>query len=243
MAFVFFAQSMFGILIEIRILRGFRDRSLISTPSLTKIGTAFALLVCFSTRLEPRLSFFAVVCTLLTLKFFLKSLESRRIETMLAHFPRFLDHWILNLRVGLAPKLACESALNASEGAFQALVRPVLLTQSPNSSARPHLFLRDRLVQELQQAQNQSHSTIVRLEALRDFVRRESDFRRKSGQALRQASIQSVVMLVLHFALCCFVILRSGWSAAMDLIILSSALTMTGALVLRLLARRIKWTI
>ncbi len=242
MAFVFFAQTMFGILIAIRILRKFRDRSLISTTCLTKIGTAFALLTSFLPFPSPRLSFFVVIFALIALKIFLNQLEMRRIETLLAHFPRFLDHWLLGLRVGQAPSVASESALLRSESAFQSLVRPLLYNNGASVEARRHLFLRERILLELHLAQTQGHNTVARLESLREFLRRESDFRRKSGQALRQASIQSTVMLALHFALCAFVIHRSGWGRSADLIVTATALTLAGMLVLRLVARRIKWS-
>lgn len=250
MSFTLFAQTMFGNLIAIRILRKFRDRSLISTRCLTKIGTAFALItssiafcVAFSQPTRTRLSFFVVIFAIIALKIFLHRLESRRIETLLAHFPRFLDHWILNLRVGLSAKSAAEEALRGSEGAFQVLVRPLLQASDLPIRGRGHLFLRERILLELRLVQNQPHNTVSRLEALRDFLQRESDFRRKSGQALRQAAIQSAVMLALHFALCAFVIARSGWDRSGDLILIATILTFLGAFLLRWLARRIKWSI
>lgn len=234
---------MFGNLIAIRILRKFRDRSLISTRCLTKIGTAFALAASFLPFLSPRLSVFAVIFALIALKSFLKRLETRRIETLLAQFPRFLDHWLLNLRVGHAPRAACEAALARSDGAFQALLRPLLGANGAPVAARRHLFLRERILLELHLAQTQSHNTVARLESLREFLRRESDFRRKSGHALRQATIQSAVLVALHFALCAFVIHRSGWARSSDLVVTSTALTALGALALRWLARRIRWSL
>lgn len=250
LAFTLFAQTMFGNLIAIRILRKFRDRSLISTTCLTKIGTAFALIttsiaicVAFSQPNDTRLSFFTVICAIVALQIFLRRLESRRIEMLLGFFPRFIDHWLLGLRVGLAPKSAAEEALRGTDDAFQTLIRPLLQSSEVPLDSRRHLFLRERILLELRLVQTQPHNIVPRLEALRDFLHRESDFRRKSGQALRQAAIQSAVMLALHFALSAFMVARSGWERSVDLILIATALSFFGAFLLRWLARRIKWSI
>lgn len=246
MSFILFAQTMFGNLIAIRILRKFRDRSLISTTCLTKIGTAFAASTCFVAFMQPfaaRLWFFAVIFSVIALNFFIFRLEKRRIEFLLEHFPRFVEHWLLNLRVGMAPTTAREGALNAADETFSALIRPLFASQDGTNPIREHLFLSERVVHELKTIQRHSHNTISRLQTMRDALKRESDFRRKSGQALRQASIQSAVMVALHLALCIFVVARSGWSRSADLLIWATIFTASGVLILRLIARRIRWTI
>ncbi len=246
MAFILFAQTMFGNLIAIRILRKFRDRSLISTTCLAKIGTAFAAIMCFVAFLQPlspRLWFLFVIFAVLALKFFLAALENRRIEFLLEHFPRFVDHWLLNLRVGMSHSIARDSALNAADETFRVLMRPLFTSAGSEIWRRGHLFLTPPLITELKSIQKQSHNTVARLQTMRDSLARESDFRRKSGQALRQATIQAAVMVVLQIALCFFVAARSGWARNADLIMISALMCASGVLILRLMARRIRWTI
>ncbi len=250
MTLLLFAQTMFGNMIVIRILRRFRDRSLISTTSLTKIGTAFALLISFGAIfLIPRAEFLllALIVCAVVLQLLLKVRENRRIEILVDRFPQFLDRWLLNLRTGSANTSARERALISSDDQFRALIKPLFDAVSTNEHpARvdsAHLFLTAHIVHELRAIHSQSHNTVPRLQNLRKSLARESAFRRKSGQALRQASIQSSVLVLMHLALCVFTAFRCGFWACADLIAVSTLLTVAGMVILRLLARRIRWTI
>ncbi len=250
MTLLLFAQSMFGNMIVIRILLRFRDRSLISTTSLTKIGTAFAALMCFGAIFllsHAQFLLLALIVSAVVLQLLLKVRENRRIEILVARFPQFLDRWLLNLRTGCANTSARDRALSACDDQFRALIKPLFDAVSTNEhTARTdsaHLFLTAHIVHELRAIHSQSHNTVPRLQNLRRYLARESDFRRKSGQALRQASIQSSVLVLMHLALSMFTALRCGIWACADLIALSTLLTIAGVLILRLLARRIRWTI
>jgi hypothetical protein len=241
MSLILFSQTIFGNLVAFRILRRFRHRALISTTSLTKIGTAFALslsvtLLFFFREREPLLF---IIATLVVLQVALKLKERRNIERLAGHFPHFLDRWLLNLRMGFASSTARERALSSSEGQFRALVAPIFESRT----AEHHLFLSYRDVQELRSASLEPHSTVGRLENLRRCVARRAGFRRRSIQALKQATIQSAVLISLHTALCIFILTRGDARAHTDLIAGSSLLTACGVLILRLMARRIRWTI
>jgi hypothetical protein len=243
MSLILFSQTMFGNVVAIRILRRFRHRSLISTTSLMKIGTAFASImssgasVLFFFREREPLMF--IIMSLVVLQLTLKFKERRKIECLHAQFAPFLDRWLLNLRTGHAAASARESALNSSSEQFRASLAP-LFDADPRGG---HLFLTRREVQELRSAQSEPHSTVGRLQNLRDGHRRTAAFRRKSGQALRQAAIQSAVLTLMHAALCIFVTARGDAASNFDLIFWSSLLTFSGVLTLRLMARRIRWTI
>lgn len=244
MTLILLSQTMFGNLVAIRILRRFRHRALISTASLTKIGIAFALalsagvLFSFSRAREPLIFIIAAPLLLQTI---LKIQERRRIERLYAYFPRFLDRWLLNLRMGLAGSAAREKALSGADEQFRALIAP--LFEGARRPGERHLFLSVREVCELKAAQLEPHSTVSRLQNLRKGVARAANFRRKSGQALRQAAVQSALLLLMHIALCFFTVARGDAAANLDLIAGASLLTVSGVLVLRLMARRIRWTI
>jgi Flp pilus assembly protein TadB len=241
MSLILLSQTVFGNLVAFRILRRFGHRSLISTTSLTKIGTAFAfalssgaLWLCFHAH-QP---LFFVLSGLVVLQLSLKIAEKRRIERLSARFPDFLDRWLLNLRMGFASTIARERALNASDVRFRRLVAPVF--EGGNDI---HLFLTPKEVAELRAAQAEPHTTVHRLQNLRKCANRAAFFRRKSSQALRQATIQSSVLILLHFGLCAFVFIRGDGGSNFDLIIGSTLLNACGVLTLRLMARRIRWTV
>ncbi len=90
MTLLLFAQTMFGNMIVIRILRRFRDRSLISATSLTKIGTAFALLFSFGAIFllsHTQFLLLALIVGAVFLQLLLKVRENRRIEILVGRFP------------------------------------------------------------------------------------------------------------------------------------------------------------
>lgn len=246
MSIIFFAQTAFGFLFATRILRKFRRRSLVSQRTLTKIGTAFAASMCFVAFMQPRvprLSFFTVIFAVFALEFSVHCAEKAVIVRLQHEFPLFLAKWRLNLRVGIPATTARERALNDSDETFRTLLRPVFALTDSKHVPASHAFLNENCLRELIELQKQSHNTLQRLTEMRANLIRESDFRRKSGQALRQASIQSLVMVALHFALCVFVGLRFGFLRNIDVIGLSTVLTASGAWFLRLIARRIRWSV
>lgn len=199
--------------------------------------------VAFMQPRTPRLSFFTVIFAVIALEFALHYAEKGVIARLQHEFPLFLAKWRLNLRVGIPATMARERALNDSDETFRTLLRPVFgLTDSKHVPVS-HAFLNENCLRELIELQKQSHNTVLRLTEVRASLIRESDFRRKSGQALRQAWIQSLVMVALHFALCVFVGFRSGFLRNFDVIAASTVLTAAGAWFLRLIAGRIRWSV
>jgi hypothetical protein len=124
---------------------------------------------------------------------------------------------------------------------LRALLTPVFLSGA--ALPRSHLILPSKFLQELKFLSGSAHSALARLENLREIVRKTEDFRRKSGQARRQTTIQAGVLLVLQFALAVFVYRRHGWQRHSDLIVISFLLAGCGLGWMRLLARKSQWKI
>ena len=128
-----------------------------------------------------------------------------------SEIPLFLDRWILNLRLGSALSLAREMALREhSRNSARALAAPYSRAQCA-ARAESHLLLPPRTLDELERIHKEPHAALMRLENLRHWLRKSSEFRRKSGQATRQTAIQSAVMVCLLFALIGFTVHRYGW--------------------------------
>lgn len=242
MSLIFFAQTMFGNLIVIRILREFSERALISSRILRAVGIVFALIVASAAHFPGMTSsflFLLVILSLMATRWGLKLNELRSRNQLADDLTPFLDRWILNLRSGMGHSLARERALQQCESRFQTLLRP--LFQGVDS--KTHLFLPEMVVCELRHCAQEPHKVQERLQNLRETLRRTEIFRRKSGQALRQANLQATVLLVLQFLLTAFVISRSGWRSYLDLFAVSFALSGAGVISIRYLSRRIRWTI
>jgi hypothetical protein len=243
---ILYAQLVFGILFVIRTLQLFRARALLSTSVVTKAGTAFVFIclligffgtqnVFLAAGLVDAGVFFAVIALFL--------LERREIDVLKSEIALFLDRWILNLRLGSALPTARESALRDHSNAFQTLMRPVFSAQSASSARDRHVLLSVPVMRELEKMQSEPHSAIARLENLRLLLRKSADFRRKSGQAVRQTAIQSAVMMFLLFALMLYTLHRYGWKQSGDLILISGGLASLGVISMYALARKTKWKI
>lgn len=244
MALFLFLISSFGLLSALRIARAFRTRAVISTELVTKTGTLMCSTMLLSVFVGASSVFSAVsiafsnlCCGFLLLLW----CERRQIDTLKSQTPIFLDRWILNMKLGNSLSSARDAALRDSSDRFHMLLRPLFLSGA--NVPRTHLVLPSKILQEMKILASTSHSALVRLENLREMVRKADDFRRKSGQARRQTSIQAGVLLFLHLALAIFVYRRHGWQRHSDLIIMSFTLAAGGLIWMQFLARKSKWKI
>jgi hypothetical protein len=241
---ILFVQLVFGILIVIRTIDIFRARALLSASATVKVGIIFVCALAWNAFFCAKdlvLSFFFTLALLGTLAGALFFCERRKIDTLKAEIPVFLDRWILNLRLGSAVSTARDAALREHSENFQTLLRPLFATGV--QARRTHLLLHGALVAELERAHLEPHSALARLENLRAMLRKQSEFRRKSGQAAHQTAIQAGVMLLLLVALTLFTLQRYGWRRCSDLILASVGLSLAGLICMIFLARKTKWKI
>lgn len=245
MPLILYAQLVFGNLFVIRTLQIFRARALLSQSLVTKTGTSF---VCASILATFFCMHAPILCSgLITGAVFLTTValffaERRKISALKAEIPIFFDCWILNLRLGLALSAARDAALREQRESFQSLMRPVFTAQSGNLK-RQHLLLSRALLEEVENLAREPHSALSRLENLRAMLRKSAEFRRKSGQATRQTTIQAAVMVVLLVALITFTLSRYGWRKSGDLVSLSFGLSLLGITTMCWIARKSKWKI
>jgi len=241
---IFFLCLMFGLLFVIRTMHVFRARNVIRANVVTKIGTVMlsaliwssfcwhgnlfrALLIALTLIVSPLILFFI--------------LERKRIAEFKASVPIFLDRWILNLRLGNSVTSARDAALRDECEDLQALLRPVFANRA--SEPTEHILLPQNVLKEFAQIAGSTHGALARLENLRDYVRKTSEFRRKSGQATRQTAIQSLVMMVLLFALGVFTVHRYGWTRTADLVTFSALISFIGVALMFYLARKTRWNL
>lgn len=244
MALFLFVISMFGNLSALRLLRKFRVRALISAKILAKIGTFALVMMNFAIFLLANDAFttFIVVCALnIALQLSLWMFERRQIDGMKREIPAFLDRWILNMKLGHAVNAARDAALLELSARNRTLLQPLFASTSRIYS--DHLILDAKIRHELVKLAQLPHSALTRLENLRLMMRKAEQFRRKSGQAVRQTAIQSSVLLVLLVCLAVFTVYTRGWHENSAFIILSMLLSLMGVICMFLLARKTKWKI
>ncbi|MBX3020586.1 MAG: hypothetical protein KF799_02825 [Bdellovibrionales bacterium] len=241
---IFFLCSMFGLLFVVRTVHVFRARSVIAAGVVTKTGTVLLALLIWSAfwQLSSSLAalFLPLFLALLPLLLFL-TIEHRMLARMKADVPLFIDRWILNMRFGNSVKSAWAAALRDESPALQAL-----LTAFNNGRAKVrgnHVLLSAQAALEIEEILAGAHAPLERLQHLRRDLRKSSEFRRKSGQAVRQTAIQSLVMLVLLFALATFTVQRYGWTRSADFVTLSTLLSAIGVAWMCILARKSRWNL
>lgn len=244
MALFLFVISMFGNLSALRLLRKFRVHALISAKILAKIGTFALVAMNFAVFLfaNDALTTFILVCAFnIALQLALWLLERRQIDGMKREIPAFLDRWILNMKLGNAVNAARDAALLELSARNRTLLQPLFASSSQIHS--DHLILDAKIRQELVKLAQHPHSALVRLENLRVMMRKTEQFRRKSGQAIRQTAIQSAVLLILLVCLAVFTVYTRGWHENSAFIIVSLLLSLLGLICMFLLARKTKWKI
>lgn len=244
MALFLFLLSLFGLLSALRLSREFLGRALISKSLVTKTGTLTCTAVVLAVFFSAHNTFSAILCTILVPiagSCALFTLERRQIDALKLQTPIFLDRWILNMRLGQSVSSAREAALRDSSERLRALLQPMFKADA--QTPREHLFLPSKFLFELKNLALSPHSALARLENLREMMRKSDAFRRKSGQARRQTSIQAGVLLCLHLALAVFTVRRYGWQRHSDLIVMSFVLAGCGLVAMNALARKTKWKI
>ena len=244
MRLIDFLSALLGILFVMRTLHVFRGRTLVGVFTINAIGLTALIgisLIGFfrfdATFARPPLILLITGSAPLALI----ACERRRLTALRARVPLFVDKWILNLRLGASLTGARARALHDEDPHVQRLLRPVF--ESGTLERRRHLLLSPAVLREFEQLTRATHAGLERLETLRSHLRDESEFRRKSGQAVRQAAIQSVVMLIMLIALSIFTIHRYGWSRSGDLVTIAATLSLLGTVLMSRLTRKSRWNL
>lgn len=171
----------------------------------------------------------------------LKSLMERRLkETAL----EFIDHCCLATSAG---------------NSFRSSVQKVFLQRNDWCAMQfknlaQNLIATDKIVvlspgflsefrQELTQIDRSGQKVNDQLKILRRILKIEINFRRKSGQVLRNLHIQSVVLTILYLSFVFFISSQVDLFKYKQLFIISISLFLTGLLLTFLAGRRLKWKV
>jgi Flp pilus assembly protein TadB len=238
---------------------GFRIRALAcesrlaSQSTLTKIGTVAALIGFASVILLARSRFGAWFASFAPALWMLAQFlfeRARRETRFRSELYGFLNAVILRMKSGDAFRAALDGAIEDAD----VRARPRLLelrdvvvfSQQTPSAAVERVRARGGALalaaRELAHADRDAHAAIRRCAALRDRVRLEDEFRRKSGQASRQARAQSLVLAGLYLATFVFVAREFGIAAHARGFALSAAMFTVGLIWTQAAGRKMKWT-
>ena len=111
---------------------------------------------------------------------------------------------------------------------------------SPQELSFKSQFLR-RFAKDLVCADQLSFQQRDQLIEIRALYRKESDFRRRSGQALLQLRMQAIILFGLHLAVTAFMIHQFGWLKHQIVFVSSFILMLSGLIVLLKMGKSKSW--
>ncbi len=242
-----------GMLFAVRIATDVIDRYNLLTRSLmTKIGTTYSVqliaislilphryVILWTFAFGPQLIFVAVMW----------ALRLFRAHRFRKQFAESLSLLILKMRSGKAFRQAFAEIIQETDKVTEAMVkvrlgeiRDLVVFSQQQNRAPSSEFIQE-IVTEFRIADREAHAALRRMQTFRARIRCEDDFRRKSGQILRQIRAQSLLLAGLYFAVLIFVVKRFGFQKNSTCIAFSLFLFACGLTWIWTGGRKIKWKV
>lgn len=244
--------SILGSMIAIRMFSNLIERNLFERSEMTKIGTVYFCSVIMLAVGLPHgyLSLWsAVFIPLAVFAFALASLVRRRAMRFHSAIRVVLASIALKMKSGRSFRQSLSEVTSESDASLRAKlseIGSVVVFSQQNDSSRRTLICDPfiaALVFELREIDRQPHAASRRLAVLREKLRIEDDFRRKSGQVLARIRAQSLVMTGLYVALALFMAWKFDWRANLRIFASSALLFCLGSLWMWCGGRSLKWKV
>ncbi|HVK62748.1 MAG TPA: hypothetical protein VM432_14420 [Bdellovibrionales bacterium] len=247
MLFAFFV-SVFGFMFAIRIARHFVDQHLFRKSEMTKIGTAyFASVIALSWMFSQ--SHFAiwliVFMPLALIAVMLEILVSGRARAFRSEFGDILSFVILKMKSGHSFRVSFSEVIKECDEKHRSIlseIASVVAFSQQENRRRFDPFITE-MVDELTAIDRQPHAAARRLEILRERLKVENEFRRRSGQVLSRIRAQSLVMTFLFIAVLMFMSLKFGFRDNANVIFIAGFLFACGGIWMWLGGRNMKWKV
>lgn len=243
-----FAVSIFGFALAIRIADHLIARDFFDHHVMTKIGTTlFVCVIALSLTLPTsRTMIWFIVFSPLAIAAFALSLRvSRRASNFKIEVISALSIILLKMKSGRSFRQSLVETTHESTHHLREKLSEITSVVS-FSQQKPRL-IRDHFVRELVDEfiliDQQPHAAIRRLGVLREKLRTEDDFRRRSGQVLARLRAQSFVMSALYGAVAAFMIWKFGWRANANVLATSAFLFLIGLMWMLSGGRNLKWKV
>ncbi len=242
-----FLLSIFGFTFAYRTFTHFIARDLIDRALMTKIGTTYFASTLALIFFMPT-SRFALWCALffplVMLAFALSAHVSRRSRIFQSDALAVLSVLILKMKSGRSFRASlievaseCDQRLRVQ---LSEIASVVAFSQQEKSQNDP--FLRE-LIEEFRLIDQQPHASLRRLSVLREKIRVEDDFRRRSGQVLARLRAQSLVMCVLYACVFAFMSWHFGFRENLRALSFSMMLFVCGVAWMWAGGRRLTWKV
>jgi hypothetical protein len=240
--------SLLGSLFVIRMFSAAVERNHFAMDGLTKIGTLYFASVGMLLILLPRSHFWtwtSVFLPALIIRISLQWLVRRREREFRESIGEVLSLVALKMKIGRSFRQAFSEVASENSSALRVKLGEIFssVVFSQQGGQRTGAVFISDLIDELKRIDQQPHSAARRLAVLREKLRTESEFRRKSGQVVSRIRAQSAIMTALYLAIASFIGWKFGFRANAKLFALSSFLFFAGALWIWRGGRRLKWKV
>ncbi len=247
--FFSFVIVLSGLLFAYRIATVVIDRYHLLTRSLmTKIGTTYFIQLFVISSFQPRRYVLLWVSAFVPHLFFVAimcGLRLSRARRFRKQFAESLSLLILKMRSGKAFRHAFAEVTSESETMMKVRlgeIRDLVVFSQQQNRLPPSEFIQE-IVTEFRIADRETHAALRRLHTFRSRLRCEDDFRRKSGQVLRQIRAQSLLLTGLYLAVLIFVVTRFGFQKNSTCIAMSLFFFGCGLAWIWTGGRRIRWKV
>jgi len=241
--FIFFAS---GLLFVHRMLMQLQQERIFATSTLTKIGTVFFLSLVLFAALMPMRFAMITICVLQAMFSFLMSAVARFREN---HFKKsalaVIEEIVLSMKTGRSFRHAFEDAKRSCDAFTQQKLAEImsLVAFSQQTETSVMSKFAKFLVEEFTHVDQKPYRSIQRLEILRTRLKMERNFRRRSGDAVKQVRLQALVLLILY--ICMFVAVSQHVQLVqyLSLLMTSMMLMLTGYVLMWWLVRSFRWKV
>lgn len=243
-----FVITMSALMFAVRIIVRARRENILSDHALTKIGTAyfFALILinyfCSSTILVV---WFASFAPLTALILFFEIARFTRRRAVYKAFSESLNLTLLKMKSGKSFRQSFAEVIGEMQSSHAQRMREIfdIVVFTQQDKGVLHGRFLTMIVRELQFADQNPHSAITRLQTLRQRIKIEENFRRRSGQALKQVRAQSILMSGLFLAVVCFVVSNFGFTRHQHLILVAVTLFSVGLFWIHRGGKKLRWKV
>lgn len=237
-----------GSIFVIRISAKLDAHKIFSRSELAKIVIGYFSIVLIAVYFFVRTHFqmwCAVFGALVIVVFLLIYLGKKRTQNFRTHIIETLTAMILKMKSGRSFKQSLSDVIAESDGQMRAKLSEIAsaVVFSQQGSTRISDQFVSELITEFIQMERNAHSSMRRLVTLRDRLKLEDGFRRKSGQVLSRVRAQSLLMSGLFVAILFYMINRFGWRDNSHIMIAAIILFNLGSLWIWIGGRRLKWKV
>lgn len=247
-AFYFVIVTTLGFMFGSRIAHQFIARDLFDRVLMTKIGTTYLVCVIALAIVLPRSHtsmWCAIFAPLAVLALALLASVSRRSRNFKRDVLAALSSVALKMKSGRSFRQSLSETTNELEphlrAKFTEIMSVVAFSQQSASTIRDPFV--HHLIEEFVIIDRNPHSSMRRLGVLREKLRIEEEFRRRSGQVLARLRAQSLVMCGLYLAIFAFMVWKFGWHANVRALMTSLILFGIGVAWMWIGGRTLQWKV